>query len=149
MEDTNEGEKDETNMEKEVEDMFAEKGWTVKMSGKFTKSQKVAKVLRRDRCDCCTSQSSRIISELANMVRRNSEVVKTNQIAGLDALPPCGGQWSDVDAEGGHNNAVPCVRNAFSASTLVGLYCKVYGKVHLKRDSLFGGQEDDQWDAAP
>ena len=89
-------------MEKEVEDMFAEKGWTVKMSGKFTKSQKVAKVLRRDRCACCTSQSSRIISELrpkmdkrseklANMVRRNSEVVKASQIAGLDAPPPCGG----------------------------------------------------------
>ena len=43
--------------------------------------------------------------------------------------------WSDVVAEGGHNNADPCVRYAFSASTLVGVYCKVYGKVHLKRDS--------------
>ena len=52
VEGTNEGEKDETNMEKEVEDIFAEKGWTVKMSRKLTKSQKVAKVLRSDRCDC-------------------------------------------------------------------------------------------------
>ena len=60
--DTNEGEKDETNMEKdkkEVENMFAEKGWTVKMSRKRVKSQKVTKVLRSDLCDCCTSQSSR------------------------------------------------------------------------------------------
>ena len=33
-------------MEKDVEDIFAEKGWTVKMNRKLTKSQKVAKVLR-------------------------------------------------------------------------------------------------------
>ena len=72
--------------------------------------QKVTKVLRRDRCDCCTSQSSRIISELrpkndesseklTNMVRRNSEVVKTNLIAGLtvkqDALAPCAEKMSE------------------------------------------------------
>ena len=103
-EDTHEVEKDETNMDKEkkeVENLFAEKGWTVKMSRNRMRSRKVAKVLRSGRCDCCTSQSSRIISEvrqkkdersekLANMVRRNSEVVKL--IAGLtvkqDALAP-------------------------------------------------------------
>ena len=68
------------------------------------KSQIVAKVSRSDRCDCCTSQSSKNVSELrqkkdecleklANMIRRNSEVVKTNLIVGLtvkqDALAPC------------------------------------------------------------
>ena len=89
-EDTHEVEKDETNMDKEkeeVENMFAEKGWTVKMSRNRMRSRTLAKVLWSDRCDCCTSQSSRIISELrlkkderseklANMVRRSSEVVK-------------------------------------------------------------------------
>ena len=70
-------------------------------AGRSRRSRKVAKVLRSDRCDCCTSQSSRIISELrqkkdesseklANMVRRNSEAAKL--IAGLtvkqDALAP-------------------------------------------------------------
>ena len=74
--------------------MFAERGWTVKLRRKRVKSQKVTKVLRSDRCGCCTSQSSRTISELrpkkkesseklSNMDRRNSEVVKTNLIAGL------------------------------------------------------------------
>ena len=64
-EDTHEVEKDETNMDKEkkeVENMFAEKAWTVKMSRNRMRSRKAAKVLRSDRCDCCTSQSSRIIS---------------------------------------------------------------------------------------
>ena len=42
---------------------------------------------------------------------------------------------SDVVAQGDHNNAVPCVQTALSPSTLVGLYCKVAGKVHLKRIS--------------
>ena len=88
-EDTYEVEKDETNIDKEkeeVENLFAEKGWTVKVSRNRMRSRKVVKVLRSDRCDCCTSQSSRIFSELrqkkderseklANMVRRNSEVV--------------------------------------------------------------------------
>ena len=66
-EDTHEVEKDETNMDKEkkeIENLFAQKGWTVKMSRNRMRSRNVAKVLRRDRCDCCTSQSSRIISEL-------------------------------------------------------------------------------------
>ena len=47
--DPNAGEKDETNMEKEEKEvgtMFAEKGWTVKMSRKRVKSQKVTKVLQ-------------------------------------------------------------------------------------------------------
>ena len=59
-EDTHEVEKDETNMDKEkkeVENMFAEKGWTVKMSRNRMGSGKEAKVLRSDRCDCCASQS--------------------------------------------------------------------------------------------
>ena len=104
-EDTHEVEKDETNMDKEkqeVENLFAESGWTVKMSRNRMRSRKVAKVLRSGRCDCCTSQSSRIMSELrqkkderseklANKVRRNSEAAKL--IAGLtvkqDALAPC------------------------------------------------------------
>ena len=64
------------------------------MSRKRMKSLKVAKVSRSDCCDCCRSQSSKIISDLrqkkderseklSNMIRRNSEVVKTNLIAGL------------------------------------------------------------------
>ena len=108
-EDTHEVEKDDTNMnkEKEVENLFVEKGWTVKVSRHRMRSRKVAKVLRSGRCDCCTSQSSRIISELsqkverseklANMVRRNSETVKL--IAGLtvkqDALAPCAEKMSE------------------------------------------------------
>ena len=110
-EDTHEVEKDETNMDKEkkeVENLFAEKGWTVKVSRNRMRSRKVAKVPRSGRCDCCTSQSSRIISELsqkkverseklANMVRRNSETVKL--IAGLtvkqDALAPCAEKMSE------------------------------------------------------
>ena len=89
-EDTHEVERDETNVDKEkkeVENLFAEKGCTVKMSRNSMRNRKVAKVLRSGRCDCCTLQSSRIISELsqkkverseklANMVRRNSETVK-------------------------------------------------------------------------
>ena len=74
--DTNEGENDETNMEKEkkeVQNMFAEKGWTVKMSRKRVKSQKVTKVLRSDRSDCCTSQSSWTISELRPKKDESSE----------------------------------------------------------------------------
>ena len=58
--DTSEVDKCETNTENEkneVENMLAEKGWTVKMSRKCMKSWKVAKVLRSNRCDCCTSQS--------------------------------------------------------------------------------------------
>ena len=94
-EDTHEVEKDKTNMDKEkkeVENLFAEKGWTVKVSRNRMRSRKVVKVLRSGRCDCSTSQSSMIISELsqkkverseklANMVRRNSDTVKL--IAGL------------------------------------------------------------------
>ena len=70
--------------------------------------RKVAKVLRSGRFDCCTSQSSRIISEvsqkkversekLANMVRRNSETVML--IAGLtvkqDAVAPYAEKMSE------------------------------------------------------
>ena len=84
--------------------MFAEKGWTVKRNRNRIRGLKIAKVSRSDCCDCCTSQSSKIISELrqkkddrseklANMIRRSSEVVKTKLIAGLtvqqDALAPC------------------------------------------------------------
>ena len=57
--DTHEVEKDETNMDKEkkeVENLFAEKVWTVKMSRNRMRCRKVAKVLRSGRCDCCTSQ---------------------------------------------------------------------------------------------
>ena len=72
------------------------------------RSREVAKVLRSGRCDCCTSQRSRIISELsqkkverseklANMVRQNSETV--GLIAGLtvkqDALAPCAEKMSE------------------------------------------------------
>ena len=110
-EDTHEVEKDETNMDREkkdVENLFAEKGWTVKVSRNRMRRPKVAKVLRSGRCDCCTSQSSRIISELrqkkverseklANMVRRNSDTVKL--ITGLtvkqDALAPCAEKMSE------------------------------------------------------
>ena len=111
-EDTNEVKKDETNMEKEkreVENMFAEKGWTVELSRKCMKSWKEAKVPQGDRCDCCTSQSSKIISELrqkkderseklANMIRRSSKVVRTNLIAETvtqDALAPCAEKRSE------------------------------------------------------
>ena len=74
---TNEVEKDETHMEKqekkEVEKLFTVKGWTVKMSRKRMKSW--------------------------NMVRRNSEVVKANLIAGLtvkeDAPAPCAEKMSE------------------------------------------------------
>ena len=71
-EDTNEVEKDETNMEKEkeeVENLFVEKGWTVKMSRKRMKSWKVAKVPLSDRFDCGTSQSSNFISGLRQKKR--------------------------------------------------------------------------------
>ena len=51
-EDTHEVEKDETNMDKEkkeVENLFAEKGWTVKVSRNRMRSRKVAKLLRSAR----------------------------------------------------------------------------------------------------
>ena len=102
-EDTHEVEKDETNMDKEkkeVENLFAEKGWTVKVSRNRMRSRKVAKVPQSGRCDCCTSQSSRINSELsqkkverseklANMVRRGDR--------GVDSEAGCTGAMRRED----------------------------------------------------
>ena len=86
-ENTNEVEKDGTNIEKEkkkVENMFAERGWTVKISRKRMKSLKVAKV---SRSGCTISELRQKKDErsgkLADVVRRNSGVVKANLIAGL------------------------------------------------------------------
>ena len=96
---------------RDVENMFTEKGWTVKMSKRRMKNRKVFTIPWGEQCGCCRGPSAMIVPELrqekkdehveklAKLIQKNSETVEAKLAAALtvkqDALAPCTEKMSE------------------------------------------------------